>query len=535
MGERWRRAFGAGIGVAMLSLAGCASMIPGANLPKPVSTALPPTTGTTLAAMFAVPPTAKPGESGYRMIGVGTDGLLARLELIDAAQRSLDLQYYIFRADRSGTAIAAALIRAADRGVRVRLLVDDGDVIPGDQRILSLAAHPSIELRIFNPFRVREPHTMLRTLEFLLHKPRLDYRMHNKLFVADNVVALIGGRNVGDQYFQVDPQSQFGDDDLLVGGPMVQQLSQVYDKFWNSELSIPATSIDRKDTTPASLARFRESSGASVAFPANSSSAQRSMAWEPLAGVRTGRTPLMWSAGQLAYDSPEKMRVTKKEVHGRLIYDAIAARSRAVSQELVMITPYFVPSPAEIDLLAGERERHAQVRALTNSLNSAPEIAAHSGYMHARPELLRLGVDLYEIRAQLGNSRGSGQNEEISRYGHYALHAKLYVFDRRSAFVGSLNFDQRSKRINTEIGLIIDNPEVSAQILHRFDELTTLDNSYHVVLRPPQNDPPGDAQKIIWETRENGAVIDYDHEPSRNAWRTLKAHVLALFPLDSEL
>jgi putative cardiolipin synthase len=513
-------------------LASCASVIPGSDAPKPRSVALPPDAKSPLAATFAVPATAAASESGYRMLSAGKDGLLARLELIDGAQQSLDLQYYIFRADRSGTAIAGALLRAADRGVRVRVLIDDGESVPGDERILALAAHPHIELRMFNPWRIREPHRIFRNIEFVLHKRRLDYRMHNKLFVADNVVALIGGRNVGDQYFQIDPQSQFGDDDLVVAGPMVQRLASVYDEFWNSDLAIPVRAIDRKDTSDAALARLRALSGADPASEGTGPGrASRPVGDGPIAAIRAGRTPLVWSSARLIYDSPDKKDVTRKAVRGHLIYDAVAAEARSVSTELVMITPYFVPSNDELQLLAEEREHHARVRALTNSLDAAPELAAHSGYMHYRRRLLELGVDLHEIRADLGNSRGSGQPAAISRYGNYALHGKLFVFDRKSTFVGSLNFDQRSKRINTEIGLIVHSPDISAQVGQRFDELTTLDNSYQLKLEGSA----GDAPHLAWETRKNGQVIEFRHEPSRSLWRKLKVEVLTLLPLDPEL
>jgi putative cardiolipin synthase len=517
---------------AGLALAGCASTVPGANLPRHASSALPPSPAAPLASWFAPPAGTPADDSGFALLTAGADGLLARIELIDAARRSLDLQYYIFRADRSGTAIAAALLRAADRGVRVRLLIDDGEAIPGDQRILALAAHPRIEVRLFNPWRTREPHQLLRNLEFLLHKHRLDYRMHDKVFIGDGAVALIGGRNIGDQYFQIDPQSQFGDDDMFVAGPLVSQLSSVYDRFWNSDLSIPVQGLDPKDTSAEALARLREASGGEPSgSPAGSASATRLAAEEPLAGLRSGKTPLVWTTARLVYDSPDKKDVTERRVRGHLIYDAIAAEALSVSSELLMITPYFVPSPDELALLDHERQNGVRIAALTNSLESTPELAAHAGYMHYRIPLLELGVDLHEIRSLLGNSRGSGQPAAISRYGNYALHAKLYVFDRKSAFVGSLNFDQRSKHINTEIGVLVHSPAISAQLARRFEELTSLQNAYHVVLR----EGTGGRRQLVWETLENGVLVDYKQEPSRSDWRRFKVDLLTLLPLDPEL
>jgi len=527
-GRARRARAGLGLGAVLLALAGCASTVPGADVPRRESRALPPSAGSPLSALFAVPPTTAPGESGFRLLSVGVDGLLARIELIDAARRSLDLQYYIFRADRSGDAVAGALIRAADRGVRVRVLVDDGESVPGDEKICALAAHPNIELRIFNPWRTREPHRFLRDLEFVFHKRRLDYRMHDKLFVADGVVALIGGRNIGDQYFQIDPQSQFGDDDLIVAGPLVQELAAVYDRFWNSDLAIPAQALDRRNTSAAALAQLRVLGAAEPASSAalGKASAARLAAQEPIAGIRTGSTPLVWSSARLVYDSPDKKLVSERRIRGHLIYDAIAAEAQQVSRELLLITPYFVPSEDELALFENERAHQAHVAALTNSLDAAPVLAAHSGYMHYRPRLLDLGVELYEIRARLGNARGSGQPWAIARYGNYGLHAKLYVFDRTTAFVGSLNFDQRSKRINTEIGVLVHSPQIAAQVARRFDELTQPDNAYRVERR---------GSGLIWRTREGGRAVIYRHEPSRSLRRKLEAELLALLPLDREL
>jgi putative cardiolipin synthase len=206
---------------ALLLAAGCTTLPPGAGQPKPPSSALQPSTEDALGKAFLPLAQSRGGDSGFHMLSAGIDGLTARVEMIDAAQRSLDLQYYIFRSDKSGNLIAQALLRAADRGVRVRVITDDGESVSGDERILSLAAKPGIEIRLFNPMRYRGRLKLLRGADWLFEEGRLDYRMHNKLMVADNAVAIIGGRNIGDQYFQIDPESQFGDDDVVVAGPIV--------------------------------------------------------------------------------------------------------------------------------------------------------------------------------------------------------------------------------------------------------------------------------------------------------------------------
>jgi putative cardiolipin synthase len=462
--------------------------------------------------------------------------------MIDAAQRSLDLQYYIFRSDGSGNLISEALLRAAARGVRVRVLIDDGETIAGDERLLALTARPGIEVRIFNPLRYRGHIRAIRATEIALYKARLDYRMHNKLMVADNTAAIIGGRNIGDQYFQIDPESQFGDDDVVTAGPIVQRLSSVFDEFWNGRLAIPAQAIDRRHTSEralseyvAELARYRQRLDATRRdgpTDAAHRDAPAVAAKTPFADIVAGHTPLVWSQAQLVYDSPDKKIVEKGVAIGSLLYKPVADQADAVTTELLMVTPYFIPTADEMAILKNERSRNAQVRILTNSLESAPDVSAHSGYMHYRVELLREGVELHEVRAMLGSASGSGQSKAISRHGNYALHGKLYVFDRKTLFVGSMNFDQRSKNLNTEIGLLIASPELSSGVAARFDALTRLDNAYTVSLSDKSTDK---VPRLVWTTRQAGTVVRYDIEPARSAWQRTKAKLLSMLPLDKEL
>jgi putative cardiolipin synthase len=472
------------------------------------------------------------GESGFRMLAAGIDGLTARIEMIDASQRSLDIQSYIFRADESGDLVAQALLRAADRGVRIRALIDDGETIPGDEKILALAASRGIEIRIFNPLRYRGHVRAIRGAEFLFEKGRLDYRMHNKLMVADNAVAIIGGRNIGDQYFQIDPESQFGDDDVVVAGPVVQRLSGVFDEFWNGPLAVPAQAVDRKHTSEQALSKYRAELAQHQERLDAEHRAPKDAAKQPFSAVISNGSPLIWSQVKLVYDSPDKKNVDKGDSPGRLIYEAMAEQANTVDTELLMVTPYFVPSPSELAILKAERERNARVRILTNALEAAPNLSAHSGYMHYRVELLREGVELHEERALLGSARGSGQTKVISRHGNYALHAKLFVFDCKTLFIGSMNFDQRSKHLNTEIGLLISSPELSREAALRFEALTQLDNSYAVSLKEqsPANNP-----RLVWTTREAGTIVHYETEPARSRWQRMKVKLLSILPLDKEL
>ncbi|MDP8986479.1 MAG: phospholipase D family protein [Pseudomonadota bacterium] len=572
---------------ALLTAAGCASLPSGADLPKTASHALGPI-DTRLRRTFEPLAEAHPGTSGFRMLSAGIDGLTARVELIDSAERTLDLQYYIFHRDTSGNLIALALLRAADRGVRVRLLVDDGETRPGDEDILSLTARPGIEVRIFNPLTYRGHNRAIRLGDVLLHKHRLDYRMHNKLMVADDAVAIIGGRNIGDQYFQIDPQSQFGDDDVVVAGPMVENLSNVFDEFWNSRLAVPAQHVDKPHTSDrasekylALLAEYRRRLDAAHPPPAaarrdavlnvaprdaavdvshrdtalnvarhdaavnvshrdaalqvahrEEPSAPIAAPKTPFADIVSGRVPLLWEHAQLAYDSPDKKAVENGAATGSLIYASLAEQAKSVHSELLMVTPYLIPSPDELAILEDDRRRNVMVRILTNSLESAPDLPAHAGYVHYREGLLRDGVELHEVRAQLGSARGSGQTKAVSRRANYALHGKLYVFDRKRVFIGSMNFDERSKHLNTEIGLLIASPELSREVAVRFDALTQLDNAYLLSL---DDDSTDKHPRLVWITRESGSVVQYKTEPTRNAWQRVKVKLLSMLPLDKEL
>jgi putative cardiolipin synthase len=525
-------------GVALILLAaflgGCASLPPGSDFPKTVSAALSNPEQTLLGRQMDDTASKHPATSGFRMLAVGVDGFLARVQMINAAERTLDMQYFIFRADETGKLLAAAVLRAADRGVRVRLMLDDGETKSGDEQMAALDAHPQIEVRVYNPFAYRGSSMFLRGLEFSFNSARLDYRMHNKLMIVDNSIALVGGRNVGDQYFQVDPESQYADDDVFAGGPIVQRLSGTFDEFWNCELAIPARALTKGMTSDAALAKYRrvleehrqEVKGDGMDYTSRIASG------EPLAGMLSGRLPLVWAGAQLVYDSPDKKRVEKGEMIGKLMHKPVASAVAAVQSELLMISPYLIPGDEGMQLFAALRERNVTVRVLTSSLEASTVILAQAGYMKYRVPLLEMGVNIYEIRSLLGNSRGSGQTANISRFGNYSLHAKLFVLDRQRLFVGSMNFDQRSMHLNTEIGLIIDSPELAQQAAARFSAMVSPLNAYEVLLQPREN---GRSPQLVWRTQESDKLIDYEQEPARNNAQRLEVKLLSVVAIDEEL
>ena len=387
-------------------LGGCASLPPGSDFPKTTSSALAHPEETRLGRQFEAAASEHDGNSGFRIIPVGADGFLVRMQMINAAERTLDLQYFIFRGDETGRLMTDAVLHAADRGVRVRVLVDDGETVAGDEQINALEAHHSVEIRIFNPFVYRGSATLWRAIEYTFNVSRLDYRMHNKLLVVDNAVALIGGRNIGDQYFQIAPESQFADDDVFAAGPIARQLSATFDEYWASALSIPAEALSDGKSSHAALNEHRQvlreetrqlkADGVDYV--------KRIAAGEPFGGIVAGRLPLTWAHAELVYDSPDKKKVESGAMVGRLMHRAVAKATMAVQSELLMVTPYLIPGTEGMQLFDDLRGRNVRVRVLTNSLESATMLLAQSGYMQYRLPLIEKGVELYEIRSLLGNA-----------------------------------------------------------------------------------------------------------------------------------
>jgi putative cardiolipin synthase len=520
------------------SLAACSSVPARFNNPKSASVALVHPEDTRLGAQFYNAARQRDGESAFRIISVGVDGFLARAQMIDAAEKTLDLEYFIFRGDETGRLLTDALIRAADRGVRVRLLVDDGDTVAGDEQISALDAHPNVEIRIFNPFVYRGHSNLRRTIEFLINSTRLNYRMHNKLLIVDNAVALVGGRNIGNQYFQMDPDSQFADDDVFAAGPIATQLSATFDEFWKSRFAVPAAALNRSQRSGSALAERRRRASErrerhleplktdGVDYVA------RLATGEPYAGIVSGRLPLVWAQAQVISDSPDKKNVDRGALPGRLMAEQVLKAAGAAQSELLMVTPYLVPAPDELSAVQDLRRRGVRVGILTNSLKSTPDVIAQSGYVKFRVGLLKDGVELYEIRSLLGSIRGSGETALVSRYGNYGLHAKLLVFDRKRIFIGSMNFDQRSRHLNTEIGLIIDSPELAQQTVVRFDNMVRPENVYALGWLGATAGVPA---HLVWDTREDGKAIEYTQEPARSSWQRIDLKFLSWLPLDREL
>jgi putative cardiolipin synthase len=518
-----------------MALAGCASLLPGSDFPKTTSSALARPEQTRMGRQLAAGKAEHPGNSGFKLLPVGTDSFLLRMEMAQAAERTLDVQYFLIQSDDTGQLLIEALLQAADRGVRVRVLLDDAGSFGRDAQIRTLAGYPNIELRLFNPFAYRGNVGFVHGAEFFADATRLNYRMHNKLFVVDNEISIVGGRNIGDEYFQGGRDYEFGDYDVIAAGPIVNEVSKSFDAFWNSPMAIPIEALAGGKPSAQDLEDYRGVLAAHHAkmIEADAPYMRALVANEPLKAMLGGKSSFAWANGEVVYDSPEKGKVQDGEQGGRLLRHRLGEVAKQVQTELIVVSPYLVPGPAGMKFLEGLRERNVSVRILTNSLASTDMPIVHSGYQAVRAPLLEQGVDLYEVRPVLGAPVVRGTRlRSLSSGGQYALHAKVFVFDRERVFVGSMNLDQRSLHLNTEIGLIIESPELAHQIALRFADITQPANSYVLVL----SDADRFGQRhLVWRTLEDGARMDFDQEPNVTFWQRLQIDMLSMLPLDGLL
>jgi putative cardiolipin synthase len=520
---------------ALAALGGCAGLPPGHDYARTESSALATPEQTKLGKQFGDAAQAHAGNSAYRMVPLGLDGFFLRAQMIEVAERTLDVQYYIFRNDETGKLLCEAMLRAADRGVRVRIMVDDIDIVGDDAQIQILDAHPNIEVRVYNPLRYRGKVKALRYAEIVFNLPRLDYRMHNKLMVIDNAIALVGGRNVGDEYFQVDPEGQLGDYETFAGGPIVRDLSKVFDQFWANLYAVPVGALAAKPPSQEDLGNYRQElrEHRQEKREDGSDYATRVSLGEPLRGMLGGRVPLVWAPALVVYDPPDKRAIVRGEKRARLLRDSLYEEADKVESEFLMISAYLVPGRDGMELFRKLNGRGVTQRVVTNSLESNSEPTAHAGYLHFRHAILAQNVTLHETRALPGSTRGAGQSAGMNSYGNFGIHTKLMVFDRRRILVSSMNYDQRSLNLNTELGLIIDSPELAQQGIALFNGLAQPLNSYRVTLEVL---PGPEAPRLTWRTVEkNGTPVLHTEEPAKSAGQRLEVQLLSLLPLDHEL
>ncbi len=516
--------------LAAAVLAGCATLPPGADYPRERSVALATPQQTALGKAFAGRLSEHAGLSGFRLLPAGTDGFVLRAEMAASAQRTIDVQYFIFQTDDTGKLLLDELLEAADRGVRLRILLDDLNLTGPNAQITKIAAHPNVEMRLFNPTFYRGGFSPLRATEFVLDWSRLTYRMHNKLFLVDNMIGIAGGRNVGDEYFSTSKDFEFGDFDVFTVGPTVKRLSASFDAYWNSSLAIPVRALGSAPDAKA-LEKYRAELDEHRELNSDVEYMRRVAAGDPLGKIVSGKDPLVWARAEVLYDSPQKEKVENGELDGRLLRQRLLESIRNVKNELLIVTPYLVPGPEQIALLRDLRARNVRIRILTNSLASTDVPAVHAGYRKYRVPLLEMGIDLYEVRTELGKPTVRGAKLKGDEADGFALHAKVFTFDRSKVFIGSANFDHRSFRLNTEVGLIIESPQIAQQVAQRFDAITQPANSYQVMLEHGADGKP----TLAWHTEEDGEAVVYRKEPGDEPMRELAVDLLSLLPIDSQL
>jgi phosphatidylserine/phosphatidylglycerophosphate/cardiolipin synthase-like enzyme len=489
------------LAAAILVISGCAGLprhvqkTPSAAYQKPETTAL----GRIVAG-------GEVGKnlSGIRLLSSGDEALASLIALADHAERTLDIQYYIIHEDESTRTLLHHVRLAADRGVRVRLLVDDLNTAGEDRRFLHLSSHANVEVRVFNPFTAGRFATWTRFVASATDIHRINHRMHNKLFVADNALAITGGRNIGDAYFTLDPRSNFVDLDVVAAGPVVPELSASFDAFWNSKYAIPIGSV--------ASAVDVEGASAPVVEPAFSINAN----WlEHELDVHD--VQLIWVPATVLADQPAKIASEGSPEEEVTIANDIAALMQAAKQELIIMSPYFVPGKQGMALIRELVASGVRVRILTNSLASTDSPLVDIGYGRYRVALLKLGVDLREMRPKLGQKHA---RFHPFRSSNASLHAKALVIDQKIVFIGSLNMDERSARINSELGLVISSTEIARQVTSLLDDLST-DGSYKLQLDA--------AGRVEWVSGDAGAQKIWHVDPETG--RTERLWLKLLSPL----
>jgi putative cardiolipin synthase len=479
--------------------------LPVAGAPTPIDRVVEPLTA------------AHPGQAGLAILADNLDAFAIRASSARAAGRSLDLQYYIWHADFTGNLIYNELLRAADRGVRVRLLLDDMNVHGSRTVLAALDSHPNIEVRLFNPTRAREG-TVARGVELLLRFFSVNRRMHNKTWIADGQVAIVGGRNVGDEYFDAAADVNFMDTDVAVVGPPVRQAERIFDAYWNSPAAIPLQALVRAE--PEALGRLRASIDTGLQSERAGPYAQRLQRAQGVRDLIEGRRKLHWTAdASIVSDPPEKAQgaTPGPDWMTPLLLEQ-ASRAR---RELKVISPYFVPGTEGVRWIEGLRARGVEVSILTNSLAANDVLAVHGGYAGYRAPLLRSGVSLFELKPH-----GPRGGRSLFGSSGASLHTKAFVADATHGFIGSFNLDPRSMNLNTEMGLLFDCPDTAAELDALYARKTSAPISYRIELT-------GDG--LRWHDDAAQPPHAWEREPEASLWSRAAARVIGWLPVESQL
>ncbi len=527
-----RHAWRQGILVSMLVLlVGCS------GFPKDysrfVSYAPDPDTNGRIARITHEELNKHPGKSGLYSLEGGQDSLVARLALVDAAERSLDIQYYIWHQDATGLLLLDRILQAADRGVQVRLLLDDLGNIPTDETLLALATHPNISIRIFNPTSQRTLWMLSAFLEF----ERINGRMHNKSLTADSQVTIIGGRNIGDEYFENHEALDFGDLDVLAIGPVVRQVVDSFDIYWNSVYSIPIVAAAKREAESDALKKLRPT--LAKAASVTGSDYVSDLSNSPLNRILKTRCilPLEWGVAHALYDEPEK--VENGNHRARELMPLLEPTINRAREEVVIVSSYFIPGKEGVKLIRRLRNKGITVRVITNSITATDVFPVHANYAKYRKKLLRMGVELYEIKSDApiwskkDQRRKRKKETGIGSVSRSSLHTKAFIFDRKHIFIGSLNLDPRSIEINTEIGLLIESESLATDTIRRLDAKLPV-NAYRLELKSIDPDDPIAGDRIEWVTTENGKEVRYRSEPFVSPLHQVVMWFVSLPPFESQ-
>jgi len=502
------------VAVGALFLCACASLPQ--QVARQKSTAIAPSSDT-LLGKIAVDSSPAEQLSGFRLMPIGSFALDTRLTLARMAQKSLDLQYYLIGDDPTGRYLLRTLRDASLRGVRVRLLLDDLYTSGEDELLLGFAAYPNVEVRLFNPFPGGRSGFLTRFVASVPDIPRLNHRMHNKLFIADGAMAVAGGRNMADEYFMRSTVENFVDLDSFVIGAVVPELSEIFDSYWNSKYVYPLQSIVRSSRSRQALqAEFEAETGPATTPPPGLLPTTDTLGYGPLSDdLQTGRLGLIWAPAFAYADMPSKIAIDEDDVQDTVQYNLIGLMRQA-KHEVFISSPYLIPGKAGMSMIESDRKRGVSIKILTNSLAATDEPVVHTGYARYRRAMLDSGVELYELspdRVKLAKRLGMF-GTSVGR-----LHAKIAVIDRQTLFIGSMNFDPRSARKNTELGVIIESPQLSREVV-RLLNIAALQSAYRLQISK-------DNGQLEWFATEMDKEEIMYEEPDSTFWMRLELQLLS--------
>ncbi|MDQ6685021.1 MAG: phospholipase D family protein, partial [Pseudomonadota bacterium] len=514
--RRWRGA----AALALAVLLGACGTLP-APAARPPTMALEPSADSPLVKINRASLPAE-NQSGVRLMPIGAFSLDARLQLAQRAKNSLDVQYYVFENDPTGRLLMVALRDAALRGVRVRLLVDDLYTTHTDRLLRDLAAYPNFEVHLFNPFCcARSAGVAGRYTASLFDFGRLNHRMHNKLFIADGVMAVVGGRNIADEYFVRNAEQNFIDMDAFVMGAVVKDFAAIFDRYWNSVVVLPIEAVGQPLGDKAARRRDFDATLAALppAPPVNPPSTDV-LGYGPIAEeLDSGQIGLVWGSARAFADPPEKLLGTSQMAYETSVTNNVMMQVWQAKSELVLTSPYMIPGDMGLKSFQNLQHDKVKVVVMTNSLAATDEPLVHNGYAKYRPGMLAAGVDLYEL-----SPTRSQHAERLGVLGGSLgrLHAKTAVIDRHLVFIGSMNLDPRSASANTELGMFVESPALAKELL-RVINISKLESAYRVRLEPPKG--PG----LQWLTLDDDRETILGVEPESHFWGRVQNMFLGWF------